>query len=104
MVKRTLCEEAVQALSGVSTVRLDLAWVTMVDAGGLGVMLALQEQAASKGMRFELMNLSKPIRRVFEITRLDSVFRITSAVEFFPESRAEPHASVARLGFVRLAP
>lgn len=72
------------AVSGVSAVLLDLARVTTVDAHGLGVMLELREQAEAKGIRFELINLTKWVSRVLEITRLDSVFHITSGVEFFP--------------------
>ena len=92
--------EAVQPLaaaSGVRTVKLDLARVTTVDAGGLGVMLALREQAEANGIRFELMNLTKQIRSVFEITRLDSVFRITRAVEYFPAVSRTPRAPAASL-------
>jgi anti-anti-sigma factor len=92
-----LCN-SVQCLSEVNAVILDLTRVTTVDAGGLGVMLALREEAESRGARFELMNLTKQIRRVFEITRLDSVFHITSGIEFFPavaRSRRAPVTSLA---------
>jgi anti-anti-sigma factor len=75
---------AVQSLSDVSAVKLDLARVTTIDAGGLGVMLALREQVESKGIRFELMNVNKQVGTVLKLTRLDSVFQITSGVEFFP--------------------
>lgn len=91
-----ILREAVQAMaaeSGVSAVRLDLARVNTVDAGGLGVMLALREQAELKGIRFELTNLTKQIVSVFEITRLNSVFRITSAVEFLTVSPRRPAAA-----------
>jgi anti-anti-sigma factor len=74
-----------------------LARVTTVDAGGLGVMLELRQQAESKGIRFELMNVTKLVSRVLEVTRLDSVFQITSGIEFFPAvSRSRP-ASVMEL-------
>jgi anti-anti-sigma factor len=68
--------------------------VTTVDAGGLGVMLELREQFQSNGIRFELINVPKQIRRVFEITRLDSVFQITSTVEFFPAVSRSRRSSV----------
>ena len=91
-----LCE-AVHSLSGVSAVILDLARVTTVDARGLGEMLELRAQAESKGMRFELMNVNKWVRSVLEITRLDSVFQITSEVEFFPAVSRSQRASLAKL-------
>jgi anti-anti-sigma factor len=75
---------AVQSLSGVSAVKLDLARVSTIDAGGLGAMLELREQAESRGIRFELLNVNKRIGRVFEITRLDTVFRITTGGKLFP--------------------
>jgi anti-anti-sigma factor len=75
---------AVQSLPEVSAVILDLARVTAVDAGGLGALLELRAQAESKGIRFELMNVTKWVSKVLEVTRLDSVFKITSGVEFFP--------------------
>ena len=82
-----ILRNAVRSRSEASAVILDLAKVRTVDANGLGVMLELRQQAESKGVRFELMNVSKLVKRVLEITRLDSVFPIASKVEFFPQSR-----------------
>jgi len=75
---------AVNSVSKKSAVILDLARVTTVDAHGLGVMLELRERMLEQGICFELMNVSKPMSRVLEITHLDTVFEITSGVEFFP--------------------
>lgn len=88
---------AVQSLSGTRTLILDLARVTMVDAGGLGVLLELRQQAEVKGIRFELMNVTKWVSRVMEITRLNTVFRITSNVESFRAISLRRPASVGRL-------
>ena len=88
---------AVYSLSEVSVVILDLARVNTVDARGLGVMLELRAHAESKGIRFELMNVTKWVRSVLEITRLDSVFQITSGVEFFPAASRSQRASLAEL-------
>lgn len=66
------------------TVILDLSHVSMVDAHGLGVMLQLREQAQTRHMRFELMNVSDPLRELLQITHLDSVFQIRSGAELFP--------------------
>jgi anti-anti-sigma factor len=89
-----ILRKAVRSLSDVSAVILDLARVTAVDAGGLGVMLELRQQAELKGIRFELMNVTQWVRRVLEVTRLDSVFQITSAIEFFPAVSRGRRASV----------
>jgi STAS domain. len=92
-----ILRKALHSVSEVSAVILDLARVTTVDAGGLGVMLELREQAESKGIRFELMNVTKLVSRVLEVTRLDSVFEVTSGVEFFPAVSRRRPASAMRL-------
>jgi anti-anti-sigma factor len=84
------------AQSHVSTVVLDLAQVRSVDAGGLGVMLELREQVQAKGIGFKLMNVSRLVARVLEVTRLDSVFEVTSGVEFFPAVSRRDHASAVK--------
>lgn len=92
-----ILRNAVQSLSETSAVILDLARVSAVDAGGLGVLLELRQQTEAKGIRFELTNVTKWVSRVLEITRLNTVFRITSKVEFFPAVTHRRQASTARL-------
>ena len=64
---------------------LDLSEVGVVDAHGLGVLLQLREQTLARGIHFELRNVSKPLFRLFEITRLNTVFDINSDVPYLPE-------------------
>jgi anti-anti-sigma factor len=94
-----ILRDAVLSLSespfGISAIKLDLARVTAVDAGGLGVMLTLREQAESKGIRFELVNVNKRISMVLKLTRLDSVFQVTSGIEFFPAVSRNQRAALA---------
>ena len=78
---------AVQSLPEVSVIKLDLAGVTMIDAAGLGAMLELRDRTEERGIRLELVNVSKQIGRVLEITRLNTVFRITAALDFLPTVR-----------------
>ena len=85
--------KVVRSMSGVRAIILDLAGVSTVDAGGLGVMLELRGFTESKGIRFELMNINKWVRRMLEVVRLDSVFKITSSVEFFPSTLCHPSIS-----------
>lgn len=92
-----ILRNAVECLSEVSAIKLDLARVTTVDAGGLGVMLALREQVESMSIRFELMNVNKRIRTVLELTRLDTVFQITAGVEQFPTVSRNRRSSIAPL-------
>ena len=79
-----ILREAIHSLSNVSAIILDFARVSTVDACGLGTMLELREEAQANGIRFELMNVTRWVSRVLEVTRLDSVFQINSGVEFFP--------------------
>ncbi len=68
--------QAVLAQKDANVVMLDLAQVSTIDAGGLGVMLQLRQQTESRGVEFRLRNVTKLVRRVLEITRLDSVFDV----------------------------
>jgi anti-anti-sigma factor len=77
---RTL-REAVRAQSNAKSIVLDLARVTAIDAYGLGLMLELRRLSDTKGVRFKLMNVNTFTSRVFEVTRLDSVFEIVPKAE-----------------------
>ena len=65
---------AVLAQVDAGVVVLDLAGVNTIDAGGLGLMLELRAQTEAKGIEFRLENVTKLVRRILEITKLDSVF------------------------------
>jgi len=73
--------DAVDSQSNVSAVVLDLGRVSTIDAAGLGVLLELRERTQSRGIDFKLMNFTKLVSRVLEITRLNSVFEVTSGAE-----------------------
>jgi len=88
---------AVHSQSGVSAVVLDLARVSTVDGGGLGVMLELREQTQSKGIDFKLMNVTKLVSGVLEITRLNSVFEVTSGAEILSAALRGQSGSVVEL-------
>ena len=62
-----------------SVVVLDLARVNTIDAGGLGLMLELREHTESRGIEFRLENVTTLARRILEITKLDSVFKISGS-------------------------
>jgi anti-sigma B factor antagonist len=81
---------AVELTSDAREVVLDLSNVTIVDAHGLGVLLQLREQTLANGIHFELRNVNRSVSRVFEITRLDSVFEINSGAKFIPQPTYAP--------------
>ena len=80
-----ILRSAVQSASCASNIILDLSNVSVVDAHGLGVLLQLREQTLARGIHFELRNVSKPLYRLFEITRLNTVFEINSDLPYLPE-------------------
>jgi anti-sigma B factor antagonist len=86
---------AVEFASGASEIILDFSNVTLVDAHGLGVLLQLREQSLASGIRFELINVSENLSKVFEITRLNTVFEIHPAVAFAPTPTYAPWLLVA---------
>jgi anti-anti-sigma factor len=73
--------KAVYTQWGVSAVVLDLARVSTIDAGGLGVMLELRELIQSRGIAFKLTNVTNLVSYLLEVTRLNSVFEVTSGAE-----------------------
>jgi anti-anti-sigma factor len=88
---------AVLSVRGVRAVILDLTQVDIVDAGGLGVLLALRDRAQTEGISFKLMNVSKWVSRVLQIAQLDSVFQVAPTVEFFPAGSQHRRAATQRL-------
>lgn len=72
---------AVLSLCDASVIALDLARVTGVDAHGLGVLLELREQTQSKGVAFRLMNVTRLVRQMLEVTCLNTVFEVSSEAE-----------------------
>lgn len=88
---------AVRSQSEAGSVVLDLARVSAVDARGLGLMLELRDEVQARGVRFKIMNASKFVRHIFEITRLDSVF------EFGPVEFVSPISKTRRAGVMPYA-
>jgi anti-anti-sigma factor len=80
-----ILRRAVELATDISDIILDLSNVTIVDAHGLGVLLQLREQTVAKGVHFGLINVREPLYKIFEITRLDTVFEINSGVVITPK-------------------
>jgi anti-sigma B factor antagonist len=62
---------------------IDLARVKRIDAGGLGVLLGLRESARSSAIMFKLMNATKMVDEILELTHLQRVFEFCSVRELF---------------------
>ena len=57
---------------------LDLAEITAIDAGGVGLLVSLQSWCRQRGARLKLMNLTPRVERVLEVTRLRGVLEVCS--------------------------
>ncbi len=63
---------------------LDLAGITAIDAGGLGLLLPLQKSADVRGTRLRMTNLPPRVEQVIALTRLRDVLEICSALPHGP--------------------
>ena len=73
--------DAVLSQSGIGTLVLDLARVDIIDAAGFGALLALRAETRSSGIKIKLVNVTQNVSQLLEITRLNSVFEVTSLSE-----------------------
>jgi anti-anti-sigma factor len=69
---------AVRSQGQASMLILDLARVDRIDAGGLGVLLSVREWARSGAVRFKLMNVTRNVEQILELTNLQRVFEFCS--------------------------
>jgi len=88
---KVLCD-AVLAQTEACAVVLDLAKVDLVDAGGLGALIDLREWTQARGIELRLTNVTKLVRQVLEIARLDSVFKTDSTIDMPASGSAQPVA------------
>lgn len=55
---------------------VDLSQVSYIDSSGLAVLIEAMQNVSSYGGEFALCGLQEGVRPIFEIARLDQVFRI----------------------------
>jgi anti-sigma B factor antagonist len=55
---------------------IDLSDVTYIDSAGLAALIQAMQKVEAYGGRFSLAGLQEAVRSIFEISRLDQVFRI----------------------------
>jgi anti-anti-sigma factor len=85
---------AVMKDTAAKMVVLDMAGVKRVDAGGLGVLLALREWAGEHSTQFKLMNVRPNVERVIKIVRLDRVLDFWTVPDMFDLIHVSRAASV----------
>lgn len=60
---------------------IDLSRVSYIDSSGLAVLIEAMQNVSSYGGKFALAGLQAGVRPIFEIARLDQVFRIYPDVD-----------------------
>ena len=84
-----LVKDAVTCLSRLRVIVLDLSGVEMLDAGGLGMLVSLHNWACANDIQLKLVNPSKLVRDILELTGLISVLHVSSVedvIEIFCRS------------------
>jgi anti-sigma B factor antagonist len=57
-------------------IHLDLSKVTYVDSSGLAAFIDAMQRVQEYGGEFALVAMRESVRKIFEISRLDQIFRI----------------------------
>ncbi len=60
---------------------VDMSQVTYIDSSGLAVLIEAMQNAEGYGGKFALAALQESVRPIFEIARLDQVFKIYPDVD-----------------------
>ncbi|MFK7878603.1 STAS domain-containing protein [Roseobacter sp.] len=70
----------VETDGGTDTVVLDLSMVKFIDSSGLGAIVAAMKNLGA-GRKMALAGLTPTVERVFQLTRMDTVFSVFSTVD-----------------------
>jgi anti-sigma B factor antagonist len=60
---------------------IDMSAVEFVDSTGLGALVSCLKAASASGGDLRLCNISKPVRILFELTRMHRVFNIHNTLD-----------------------
>ncbi len=55
---------------------VDFSDTAYIDSSGLGVLVSLSKKIRERGGELRLSNLNEDVRTLFELTKLDTLFRI----------------------------
>jgi anti-sigma B factor antagonist len=60
----------------VPRILIDLSAVTYIDSSGLAILIETMQRTGAYGGKFALFGLREGVRGIFEIARLDQIFKI----------------------------
>lgn len=69
------------AEGGIKTLLIDLSRVQYMDSSGIATLVEIMQNCRKKSVRLGLCALSPPVRDVFELARLGSVFELYQTVD-----------------------
>jgi anti-sigma B factor antagonist len=75
-VRNALGEVFKQGAVGMRAILIDLSQVRYMDSSGIATLVELMQNCRKKNTRLRLCALSSPVKDVFELARLASVFDI----------------------------
>jgi len=75
-VRSALADVFKKGTSGMKAVLIDLSQVRYMDSSGIATLVEAMQNCMKKKARLRLFELSPPVRDVFEMARLSSVFEI----------------------------
>ena len=80
--RQELKQQVLEQLEGGDTkFVIDLAKTGYIDSSGLGVLVSLSKKIREQGGELRLASLSEDLRTLFELTKLDTLFRIADDKE-----------------------
>jgi anti-sigma B factor antagonist len=75
--RQELKQQVLEQLEGGDTkFVIDFAKTGYIDSSGLGVLVSLSKKIREQGGELRLSSLSEDLRTLFELTKLDTLFRI----------------------------
>jgi anti-sigma B factor antagonist len=66
---------------GETTFVIDFANTGYIDSSGLGVLVSLSKKIREQGGELRLSSLNEDLRTLFELTKLDTLFKIAESKE-----------------------
>lgn len=66
--------------SGTAHIVLDMSRIDFMDSSGLGALIAVLKRM-SPDNKFEVSGLTAPVQRVFDLTRMDHVFKVYKTID-----------------------
>jgi anti-sigma B factor antagonist len=80
-VRNALTEAFKQGAAGLRAILIDLSQVRYMDSSGIATLVEALQNCRKKNTRLRLCSLSSPVKDVFELARLASVFEIYPTVD-----------------------